>query len=702
MLKLSSVNINFAKACHAVALILTILSLLVFFPSYGIAQTASSTDATSDYRKYLESLIQDPGDQKRSFKARGLFDCEGAGYARVGKPGPSAAFVPVFDEAVHSHVQLLTYKECVLDKIASHNANAVLAGITSSFIKTINDQDLIIRDYTEYLKREGSIPAIKEFAKKCKDKLNGDSEGICAQVSAENLKNITDRYATLRCTVDKQYLDKLKENKITEIPFAEFEKILAEPGCLPMRSYLEAQKLARKEIQENLTRVAYEARDGFKPIKKEIERKEIDLDKSRPGAIVYKTTRKKEVVTPGSIVAGQLNLVLGSGLRRVESADEIDEMVQTFLANLSNRTLDAQNYGLYGMSRDLANTGVSYLNSLLQQEEGVAKQFRALAGGASLGGMITNLKTYKKYKEDTVKYILNAIHDLRNYENICFEEKIIPGAKEALASSTKKAACDLWQAPTASSTCPVSVAVNTEKLPDFLDIKESQDGNTVTHGLLTISGNAPSGSGTLAFINQDNKATSTTVTLSNNWSTEIGSDEIPDGDLVGRITYQNGQIVENNFYKKTIAGVPVLVLPEDRYQVKITATSSGIANTQTQDVVLDKNRSHSQAYTGKEASLTSTLSSLLDEIKRSNDTLNILYKIAAEAKNNTELANWRVEQLMSNAFIPKAADVDDAKAKSQNAQARMQSLVQDIVQDQWEANGAGWCNKDKWEEFKIN
>jgi len=685
----------------ALALLLTI-SIATFGAYMANAQSASDSGDTS-YKEFLKKLANDDGSGKKTFSARGIFNCEGAVYARVGLPGPSGPFVPVFDQAVHSQVSLLAYKECILDKIATHNANAVLAGLANTYIKQVNDQDLIVRDYTEYLKKE-RVKSVKDFLKKCKSKLSNlgtEGEAICARVAQQRVREITSPYDALNCSVPEETRKAFLENK--DVSFTDMIDILSQPGCTPLNARIAAEGLALQEEQERVSKTEYEIQSGFKPAKKEITRKELDLDKSRPGALVFKDVTAEEVVTPGTIVAGQLNLVLGTGIRKVESVDEIDEMVQTFLANLSNRALDATNYGVYGMSRSINGTK-SYIDSLADQERAVAGQFRAYAGGASLGTMIENEKAFLAYKQDTVKYILNAIHDLRSYENACFEEKILPGAKEAVTQDAIDASCNLWVAPGgASSTCPATASVSEEILSDFLDVYESQSGNTIEHGKLVISGKSgANGSASLDFINQENKATSTTVNVSSNWQTEIDTDQIPEGELTVKIRYPNSTERENEFYKKTTAGIPVIVLPEDRYRIKLTAKSSGMGITsQEKTVTLLKNRVHSQVYTGRSGSLTSTLQQVLKQIEDTQFTLEILYKIAAEAKDNPELANWKVDQLSSKNAIHTASQIRDAKDAAASAASQMPDFVQGIVKDEWEANGAGWCNKDKWEDFKV-
>ena len=141
----------------------------------------------------------------------------------------------------------------------------------------------------------------------------------------------------------------------------------------------------------------------------------------------------------------------------------------------------------------------------------------------------------------------------------------------------------------------------------------------------------------------------------------------------------------------------MLTLPIDRYKLKITAQSQD----KTYELSLLKTRKYSDIYTGKDGALTSLLIDTLQDVAETTKTLELLYKIAAEAQDNPELANWKVDQLIAQELIHTAEAVRQAQNEAANTQGRLEALVQDTVQDEWENNGQGWCNEDKWEEFKI-
>lgn len=90
-----------------------------------------------------------------------------------------------------------------------------------------------------------------------------------------------------------------------------------------------------------------------------------------------------EVRTPGSVVEDQLAATLGSGIRQLELADSINEIVGALMGQLVNQVLGSS--GLSGVSRPAAGGGSSYINQ--------ATSGNQLAPGASsmADGVLNNI-----------------------------------------------------------------------------------------------------------------------------------------------------------------------------------------------------------------------------------------------------------------------------------------------------------------------
>lgn len=640
------------------------------------------------------SFLETPSDE-RQFSRQGIFGCTGGQYAPVGLQGPDGAYVPVFDIATHSQVQLLAYKECVLDPLNAHTANSVLAKTIGTQLDIINQQDLIIKDYSQYIREIEQNATVKFLTETCQNNLADQrfAGEICGTIAKEVQRSIQGN-AGLECPLTEQ--ERLNPKNALYI-------MTNYPGCVKSLAYYTTKSKLNQTVSIARQNAEFNATEGggFKPVTALVEEKYLDTD----GTV--KTRQKEVVVTPASIVKDTTLQAVTSGIRKLENTKEIDEIVQSFFANLSNRVLDAGRQGLYGINKSVGGDPVSYLSQMVKQEKDVADQFKASVGGLSLKGMINNEIEYIQNKQKLVTNIINAIHNLRANENKCFDEKVLPGAKKAFAKSLNSPLCP---GPTVDergnviqNPCQVDKLVTVEKLPNYLDIQEDADGNLINHGVLKISGISPQpGDATVVFTNTDGSASSTTASVSGAFSVNTDSKELPNGDLSVSITYPDGSTSVNNMFKETVADVPVIVLPTLRYQIKLSGTakdSSGVSSNK--ELVLQKDRRYSNVYTGSDSTLTQSLIKALKDIEQSNLVIEALYGILQDAKTDPDLATWKIDQLVAKKLPHNSAQARKAKQEAINASGNLPAFVENVLKDEWEASGAGWCNPGKWEEFKI-
>lgn len=69
-----------------------------------------------------------------------------------------------------------------------------------------------------------------------------------------------------------------------------------------------------------------------------------------------------EIETPGSVIMEQLNTQLGSGVNRLVSADEFNEIIGALLNQLASQVLGGNSGGLRGVSRPSSGGGSSFLD----------------------------------------------------------------------------------------------------------------------------------------------------------------------------------------------------------------------------------------------------------------------------------------------------------------------------------------------------
>ncbi len=704
---------------------LSLLFFLVLFSFFNLSPTLAqqtqtnqnssdsatgNNNASSAQNSTLNDFFKNLNDKKNKgsgYSARGIYSCQGAVYSFIGLSGPSGYFVPVHDDATFSQVQSLTYKECVLDKAAAHLSSAATASIVSNYIMSVNKNGLIIKDVNEYLNKE-EAKAIKNFTKKCKEKLKEvGAEIACISIAENYLKKYKDPYNDLKCDISKDKLEKFKNNKLSELSMKDMQDILFSPSCVPLRAAWTAKIKAQEIADKARSKALYEAPNGIKPQKAVVNQKVLAPD----GTIAE--NKEEVVVTPSSVVTEQLNYALGAGLRKVENADEMDEIAQTFLANLSNRILNAEQQGLYGISKSVGSD-TSYLQQLVNQEINASKQARVSLGATSLAQAIKREQEYISYKEKIVNALLAAVHRLRKTEDLCFEKKIIPGAQDSLNESVKTSLCPVPQQNGHSGgqngpqniMCSVSIKNKMEKLPDFLDITETEDSGVIEHGSITLNGTySGSGNATVSFVNEKNKVVNDSIPLKDKWSANKKLSDLPDGALDVTLTYPNSKVLKNSLYKETISSIPILVLPEKRYKIKLisegSATVVGAPRDTKKELILEINRKHSLEYSNKDSVLIKSLRDTLQSLKDAKYVLAELVKIAQESQSDPESATWKIDQILANNASHGPAQVRKAKQNAEAIESQLDAYVSGITgEDGWQSK-SGWCQKENWGEFKV-
>jgi len=138
-----------------------------------------------------------------------------------------------------------------------------------------------------------------------------------------------------------------------------------------------------------------------------------------------------EIVTPGSVIEKRLNSALSSGQRRLEVADEIDEILSAALGQILKDIFGGLQDGLRGFSEG-SSSRPSYIDSI--REEDVVD----LSG--IIDDLITGINTeireetnYKNIKQGTLNSVL-ASETLLGQLTSCYEDKI---ATANLSTSNK-------------------------------------------------------------------------------------------------------------------------------------------------------------------------------------------------------------------------------------------------------------------------
>jgi len=158
-----------------------------------------------------------------------------------------------------------------------------------------------------------------------------------------------------------------------------FLEMSTNPFNNPYGSYLESSKLltARIEGQRELTLLELETGNGFLSQKECVEYENTyEAGGDKPKCLQYVT------VTPGSVIENQLNNNLGSGVRQLELADEINEIVDALMGQLIAQIF--ANGGLAGSARSSSSKPQSLRNQLTEgvDESGLNEKDREVIADA--------------------------------------------------------------------------------------------------------------------------------------------------------------------------------------------------------------------------------------------------------------------------------------------------------------------------------
>lgn len=128
-----------------------------------------------------------------------------------------------------------------------------------------------------------------------------------------------------------------------------------------------------------------------------------------------------EIQTPGSVIAGALESNLGSGVRQLELADELNEIVNALFAQLVTQVLSQ---GLGAVSGSGSGDSNAYINKIIQESpEGASKITDQML--PNLATYIENTRQYKANKDGSLNSILEA-KIAYNAAQSCFERNSSP------------------------------------------------------------------------------------------------------------------------------------------------------------------------------------------------------------------------------------------------------------------------------------
>ena len=296
-----------------------------------------------------------PAGAAHGLSRQGIFGCNDAGAYSMSVGSLSAigsTFVPVSDAAVTLNTGYLVYKECILRPLINRQKENAIANLVKQTTTQFNTGRTVTENGVMTNAPMFSTDLTKEMAiirdNSVNEDLNGTSLNALNPAFSREVKTaIYRRYqantqnpgGALACSYARSPADLYAVQHGQE--FYDFNDVLmlADSNCIPLQAAANAENYV-------LANAAY--------------KEDIALTRLNWGNGVYDVVDENgNVVTPGFLVAGEIEQKLGSGFRQQESANDIDQMVGQLFAGIGNQILSSAS-GLIGLLTGSGNSP-SYL-----------------------------------------------------------------------------------------------------------------------------------------------------------------------------------------------------------------------------------------------------------------------------------------------------------------------------------------------------
>ncbi len=613
-------------------------------------------------------------------KRRGVMGCNAAGFGSVGSRLPSGSHVPVWDYAVSLNTNILIYKECILDGVVNALRQAVLGKMIQAGFTTVNTgfggDPQFVTNLPIHLKERKLNPRAKEIY------TGKETDNLCAPFKNTVRTSLQEYYAQktnkpyqrYSCTADatKQEacfngdfyacggikgLSDLLSNPSNLALFAQFEA----------EDYLNASLAAEKENE--ITKLNWGR--GFRSAEK---KQDVTLADGT-------TVTIDRIITPGYLIAEYASELLGTGLRQMENADEIDEVIGKLMSNLGTRVI-ADGNGLAGIE--------PFLGAIVEESYSEGKSRLVELTLNSLRSAITNENTIKSSLEDVVQIIIKAKTDIRATDLQCLDKMV--------AIVEKKTRTDLCMSTIGTTTaCAVTKSreYDTSKVETFESSRQkvSMMGYAKTAG--TVSTKYKKGGTTKGLAD-----TSTGGSYLKYTSPGQDLSSLPNGTISPYATKDSHTTSGNISFTKTLVGTQsVYKFSYDLPDVTVTAVSpvSSTTTASTVNVILslEKNHSESEIESVNAGSVGyETLKTVYGHI----NTVDTLIKQLESAK--TELADKRSTEAVNAAeAILNNARTDSASFKFAEDMKSKKSSIAALpaeIKDCWTSTDGSGCGSPKW------
>lgn len=410
---------------------LLVLTVLVLTSAFAYAQSAPLTAQTGETCSNGSLTSTDTARngqpctaaQSTGLSRDGIFGCRAAQYANIGTlTAVGGVYVPVNDAAVTLNTGYLVYKECVLDGVVSAIRNDIASGLQSSAVRAIETSRGGSAQY--YKNREDLRPDI-------------DAIVIEAATAAQSGNMCTAYKNRVASEVARNYYASSRQNSTKEslCPFIsnEAEREAIVKGNQPVnwsRSMDFFDPRGYELGAYNIQKISVESQ--IATYEQDI-RKQLDWGNGFfPAFDNAQNPLNRNVITPGSVIAGSLQRMLNVGTDILVNANEIDQINGSLQAGLQSSLIADTIRGLTGFSRS-QNGQPSYVDRMTAEASGSVRSNAVNAALSILSAARQVEMTYKSAKEGIATALTNAIGRLRTAENTCWG-LIVPKVQDQASS----------------------------------------------------------------------------------------------------------------------------------------------------------------------------------------------------------------------------------------------------------------------------
>lgn len=623
-----------------------------------------------------------------------VFDCAGngleAGYYSVIED----TYVPVSDMAITRNtsnftdsINKLVYKECVIDVIATRQADAVLTanskGIMEQAFTGRGGAPQWVANPALELRTRGS-EAVAEFIK------NYNIDNVCAPfreqakvaLARQYMATANDPNNAFRCSLGMAPADQeaFLRGDTARGGMTGLWDLFVKGNNDPHGAAKNLQaRAAQDALQKQASLLAqWDWGSGFYP-----------QEEQRPEPTESGDERvTRYTVTPAYITSRMVEQAVTSGFRRTESVDELGEITAAAFSGLTNQIMSSPQ-GLAGLSQTQGG-GISFLEQLANIAVGQLRDTVTDTALARVRSAIATEQNFAAKKTETKGVLEGAANSLKTAEDQCWAQ-IVP-AVEALAAQGNCVTVPggFFGAPgvTTCTPIPLAISTSTQKITGGTGTLTLAQGITITSGSAFSINASQSTLIQSAVLAMNARIATTTVGQTINFALSASAGSFGPGGSVTLATQATPLFSAGTFATRLAAG--------QRFSIGNAQITLAAFSPFTQAVI---NLTVELARRFADPIIADQVTPLIQQIDQdlvdSANGIALLRDIEADLLQRDtpdvqRAALERLENLLATDAVHSQRDAQTAELQRAQVTGAVQTLLAD-TQTTW-TSGGNWCN----------